>query len=316
VLLFMAGAASAQVCQTVADMGPETRTALETTAQRYFKMVGQGDTASLRQNSMPSLAAGFAGVEAAVKENQASFAGASATVRPPFVLQEEGTAPLERGEFLCGIFTNTGQTSNSAVFMIPNLPPGTYAVVILDVTTSNGPYALTFVLQQQGVDWKLAGFYVKASQAGGHDGAWFADKAREFKSRGETRTAWLYAQKARELLVPVPFMSTLATDKLYDEFEKTKPEDFPPTQVQAGTKTYQLSSLFLLPVGQELDLIVKYQSADVSNTAQTFQDNLSLIKALVAKYPELRDGFDAVVTRAVEPSGRDFGSMLPMKEIN
>jgi len=29
----------------------------------------------------------------------------------------------------------------------------------------------------------------------------------------------------------------------------------------------------------------------------------------------LRDAFDGVVTRAVEPSGRDYGSMLAMKDI-
>jgi hypothetical protein len=60
---------------------------------------------------------------------------------------------------------------------------------------------------------------------------------------------------------------------------------------------------------------VKYQSADVSDTGKTFQDNLAVMKALLAKYPEWRDGFAGIVARAVEPSGRDYGSMLPMKEI-
>jgi hypothetical protein len=69
-------------------------------------------------------------------------------------------------------------------------------------------------------------------------------------------------------------------------------------------------------VGQDLDLVVKYQCADVSNTAQTFQDNAAVMKALVGKYPEFRDAFDGVVARAVEPTtGRDYGSLLPMKDI-
>ena len=46
--------------------------------------------------------------------------------------------------------------------------------------------------------------------------------------------------------------------------------------------------------------MVKYQAADVSNTAETFQDNTAVMKALVAKYPEFRDAFDGVVARAVE----------------
>ena len=39
------------------------------------------------------------------------------------------------------------------------------------------------------------------------------------------------------------------------------------------------------------------------------------MKALLAKYPELRIAFAAMVARAVDPSGRDYGTMLAMKEI-
>ena len=39
------------------------------------------------------------------------------------------------------------------------------------------------------------------------------------------------------------------------------------------------------------------------------------VAALVAKYPEFRDAFAGIVVRAVEPSGRDYGSMLTMKDI-
>jgi hypothetical protein len=39
------------------------------------------------------------------------------------------------------------------------------------------------------------------------------------------------------------------------------------------------------------------------------------MKALLAKYPQCRDAFGGIVVRAVEPSGKDYGSMLPMKDI-
>jgi len=39
------------------------------------------------------------------------------------------------------------------------------------------------------------------------------------------------------------------------------------------------------------------------------------MKALVAKYPEVRDAFAAVVARAVDPAGRDYGTLLAMKDI-
>jgi len=40
-----------------------------------------------------------------------------------------------------------------------------------------------------------------------------------------------------------------------------------------------------------------------------------VIKALVAKYPELREAFYAVVARAVDENGHDYGSLVPMKDI-
>ena len=98
-----------------------------------------------------------------------------------------------------------------------------------------------------------------------------------------------------------------------------KPTDLPAdastVELAGAGKTFRLTALFPLAVGQDFDLVVKYQSADVSNTAQTFQDNSAVMKALLAKYPEFRDAFDGIVARAVEPSGRDYGSLLPMKDI-
>jgi hypothetical protein len=42
---------------------------------------------------------------------------------------------------------------------------------------------------------------------------------------------------------------------------------------------------------------------------------MAVIKALVAKYPELREAFAGVVARGVQPDGRDYGSLLQMKDI-
>ena len=88
-----------------------------------------------------------------------------------------------------------------------------------------------------------------------------------------------------------------------------------PSTSRRGGKSYKVTDLFPIPVGQDFDLVVRYQSADVSDTGKTFQDNTAVMKALVAKYPELRDAFAGIVARAVEPSGRDYGSMLGMKDI-
>ena len=313
--LLLAGSAYGQTCLTANDMDEATRNALVNTAKRYFDMAARGDSASLRQNSIASVASDFSGIETAVKDNQANFSGAQATPRPPYLLKAEGTSPLAHAEFLCGVFGAQGQTKDSAVFQLSNLPPGNYGIAILDVSGTKTPYTLSFVLQQQGNDWKLGGFYAKPMQVAGHDGNWYVTRAREFKAKGQTHNAWLYFVEARELLAPVPFMSTMVTDELYDESQGAKPSDIPSTDLVVGGKTFKVTSLFPLAVGNELDLVVKYQSSDVSNTTQTFQDNMTVMKALIAKYPELREAFGGIVARAVEPSGRDYGSLMAMKDI-
>ena len=305
----------AQTCLTTSDMDEATASVLATTAARFYDMAARGDSASLRQNAIASLASDFSGIENAVKENQANLGGIQPVARPPFLLKAEGTAPLERAEFLCGVFGAQGQTRDSAVFVIPNLPPGNYGIVTLDAASPKGAYTVSFVLQQQGNSWKLGGFYAKPAQIAGHDGSWFATRAREFKSKGQLRNAWFYYGEARELLVPVPFMATATTDKLYDEMQGVKPADLAPLDLPAGAKTFKVTDLFPVPVGQEFDLVVKYQSADISDSGKTFQDKMAVMKALLTRYPECRDAFGGIVVRAVEPSGRDYGSMLPMKDI-
>ena len=317
-IVLCAGVAGAQTCETADEMGAATRTSLTAAGQQFFDWTAKGDVATMRQNAIPSLASDFGGIEGAIKESQSNFAGAQAKARSPFLLKAEGSAPIARAEFLCGVFGRTGQTANSAVFQIPNLPPGEYGIVILDVAAKT-PSTLSLVLQKVGNDWKLGGFYSRPSEVSGHDGAWFRDQARAFKKKGENRNAWLYFVKARELLAPVPFMSTLETDKLYDEMQSVQPPDTPsaeaPVEISGAGKVYRVTSIFPVGVGDDLDLVVKYQSPSVANTAQTYQDNVAAIHALLAKYPEYRDAFTAIIARAVEPSGKDYGTMLAMKDI-
>jgi len=320
VMFVCGGSGLAQACFTADDMDATTRSGLIAAANRYFDMVARGDTASIKQNSIPTVANDFAGIEGTIKENQANLSGAHATAKPPFLLKAEGTAPLPKAEFLCGVFDAQGQTKNSAEFVIPNMPPGTYGVVTLDVPTQTSAYTVSFVLQQQGADWKVAGYFPRAAAINGHDSNWFITQARTYKSKGQTHNAWLYYVQGRELAMPVPFMYTQVTDKLYEEAQAVKPSDFPhdgnTTDLTAvGGKTYKLTAIFPLTVGQDFDLVVRYQTTDVSNTGATFQENMNVMRALLTKFPELRDAFAGVVVRAVEPSGKDYGSMMPMKDI-
>jgi hypothetical protein len=320
-LLLLAGMArtQAQTCLSTPDMEAGIHAELEAAAKRYFDFSARGDAASLKQNAIASVAENFTGVQNAVKDNQPNFAGTSAVLRPPFLLTAEGTQPLARAEFLCGVFGPSGQTSQSAVFVLHDLPPGKYGVAILDVKGGKQPRTLTLVMQQLQGDWKLAGYYVSTPEVAGHDGAWFAQRARDFKAKSQNHNAWLYYRQAIALTAPVDFMSTLATDRLYDEIQSIQPSDMPASgsaiDLNVAGKTCHWTQAFPLAVGDELDLVVKYSWPDISNTQKTFEQNVQVIKMVIGKFPELREAFAGVVARAVDPSGQDYGSLLPMKEI-
>ena len=308
--------ASAQNCQTSSDLDDATRNAITAAGQRLFGMATKGDTASLRQVSIPNLASDFSGIEGTVKEHERDLAAAQATVKGVFLL--DGSTPSPHAEFYCGVFGKSGQTANSAVFYLDNLPAGKYSLVLLDANSPQGRTLFSEILQQEGTDWKLAGLYVKSAQVAGHDSDWFLARARGYKAKGQMHNAWLFYTQARVLISPVPFMGTLATDKIADEEQGIQPADLPvgkTVDLPAGAATYKLISMFSQAVGNDLDLIVKYQAADVSNTNQAYQSNVAVMKAITAKYPELRDAFAGVVARATEPTGRDYGTLLAMKDI-
>jgi hypothetical protein len=321
-LLFFVLAAigmQAETCQTSSEMDEATRAALNSAGQRYFDMVARGDAATLRQNAIPSLASDFSVIESTVKGNQSALTGSKPTLRPTFILEAPGTATIPRAEFFCGVFGKSGQTASSAIFYLNNLPPGKYGVVIADATGAKAPSTVSLILQEIGTDWKVAGLIIKSLQVAGHDLQWFTTRSREYKTKGQLHNAWLYYQAAVGLVSPLDVMSTAASDKLLDESHGLQPADFPadgkPVDLVAGGATYRLTGLYPEAVGNDLDLIVKYRASDISNTNQTYQNNVAVMKALVAKHPEVRDAFAAIVARAVDPSGRDFGTLLAMKDI-
>jgi hypothetical protein len=316
ILLAALPRAQAQTCQGESDLDPEARNALRTAAQRYFEQSARADYAGLRDSAIPSLAANFGGVEAAVSEHKADLTGARAAIDSMYVLDAAGTAPLPRAEFFCGIFNSPDRVT----FILPNLPPGRYAIVTENVSGGKAPLRLALVLRQENSAWKLAGYTLRPTQAAGHDVQWYLTQAREYKARGANIVAYLYYLEAWNLAAPVSYAYTAQRDKIVDEMQPVRPPEWPspekPMEISAAGKSYRVTQMFPDVVGDDLDLIIKYQAlSDVSNTAAAFQDNMAVMRAVVARYPELRQAFAGLVARAVDPSGRDYGSLLPMKDV-
>jgi hypothetical protein len=312
-------AVQAQSCSTSSELDDNTRAAITGAAQRYFQMAAKGDVNSLRQNVVPTRVAGFAGTERQVKARQRDLSGAQPRVQSVFLLQAEGSAPIAHPEFDCGVFGQNGQTAGSAVFNLEDVATGKYGIVLMDATSPGTRTHFSVILQPVESDWKLGDLFIEPAQAAGHDSQWFVERAAKYKAEGKMHNAWLYLLEARSLISPMPFMSTLATDKLYDEAQKLRPVDFPmagkTADLSASGSTYKLTAIFPKAAENDLDLIVKYQAADISDGNQTYKENVALIKALVTKYPELREAFAGVVARAVEPGGRDYGTLLAMKDL-
>lgn len=316
ILLLMVSLAVAEDCKMGSDLDAGTKSALDSTAQKYYQMASSSDLASLQQNSIPAVASDFSGIQSAINEHKADF-GTSATVRGTYELDAPGTAPIARAEFYCGIFNSPDRVA----FVIPSLPPGRYGLVILDAQGGKQPMSVSMVLQQYASGaWKLGGFYARASSLAGHDANWYLNQARSYKAKGQNHDAWLYYLAAWDLHAPVPFMSTATLDKISEEAQSVKPNDLPSQEqplklASADGKTYTITSLFAVPVQDGLGLVVKFQVPDISNAAQTYQDNMAVMKILVAKYPELREGFTSIVARAVAPGGQDYGTLLAMKDL-
>ncbi len=304
-----------ETCSLGSELDPQSRASLETTAKSVFDMTAKGNVYGLKANAVPSLANSFGGVEQVVTDNKANLVDSQPTLRGTYLLDAStDTGTIARAEFLCGIFNSSDRTG----FILNNLPAGKYAIVIEEAHGKN-PTTLSVVLQDLNSAWKIAGFYVKQTTANGHDGNWYWEQAKQFAAKGQKHNAFFYYVEARELLAPVNFMTTPTLDKLYDETQANTPSDIPVsdpvTLTGADGKSYKLTSALPLPVQDGLSLVLKQQVADASDSTAAFAANMGLMKAAVARWPEVRDIFVSVVARAQDAQGHDYGSLLNMKDI-
>lgn len=311
----MSCALSAQTCSSGPDLDAATKGAIDNAAKQYLDMSKTGDVAGIKANSIPQITGDFSAIEQAVVTNKPYLAEAQATISGTYLLDaSQAKAPLPRAEFYCGIYNSPDRLA----FFIPNLPPGRYAIVIQKVAGKD-PITLTLVLENVGAAWKLAGYYPRLDEIGGHDGQWYLSKAREYKAKGQSHNAWFFYLTAWDLTAPVEFMSTPQLDKIADEMQSARPSDLPseasPLSLSASGKVYKVTELAAVPVDNNLDLRIRYENAEAANSGAAFQDNMAVIKAIVAKYPELRDAFNAVIARAVDSGGHEYGSVLPMKDV-
>ncbi len=315
-MIAVAASSHAETCVTSGEMDAATKATLQSTARQYFSYVAQNNVSALAQNSIADISSNPSGLQGVIAEHQKNLSGASATPRNTFLLTAEGSAPIANAEFNCGVFNSPARVA----FSLQGLPPGRYGLVILDISGSKIPYFFSFLLLQENGTWKLAGLFPRPRQLDGHDSQWYWQQARDFKAKGQPHNAWFYYLISRDLGFPVPFISTPKIDSFNEEVQASMPADVPEqnpvTIAGLNGKQYQVTSLFVVPDEKGgLDLVVKYANPNISDTGKAFLENKEVMKALLAKYPEYRQPYTNLVARAVAPSGQDYGSMLPVKEV-
>ncbi|HEV3042177.1 MAG TPA: hypothetical protein VHA33_30735 [Candidatus Angelobacter sp.] len=315
--LMVAGSVSAwaQTCQVRDEIPDPVKSAVENSAQQIFEQAGRGDAATVRANSITALQSNFNGIAAAITDNKAAFAGAKPQIRNTF-LMETGPNPSADGRFYCGVFEANGMSASSAAFDLPGLPVGKYSIVIQDFIGSRGPYSLTTIFQDQN-GWKLAGFYVRPQSALGHDGIWFLEHARDYKSKGQTHNSWFYYSTSWELLAPVTFMDTRLLSKIIQESTNIQPKDIPaggkPVTYSANGKTYNITDISVFRLANTFDLNIKYSVPSTADFNATQADARQLASAYIAQYPELKDTFNNVYAHAVDASGGDVVGLVTLK---
>jgi hypothetical protein len=305
-----------QTCQTREEIPEQARTALENTAQQIFEQASRGDANTIKMNSIASVQAKFNGIAGAISDNQAALNGAHPQLRTEFVL-DTGATPSPDGRFYCGIFGASGMAANGAEFDIPGLPVGKYAIVIQDFIGNKGPYFLTTILQDVN-GWKLAGFYVHAASAVGHDGLWYLQHARDYKSKGQNHNAWFYYVTSWDLLAPLPSMDSRLLGKITQESNSVQPKDIPvggaPISYSANGKTYNITEISVFPSEKSFDLSIKYSVPSTADFNATVADARNLATAFVSQYPELKDAFNNVWAHAIDANGGDVAGLVTLKQ--
>jgi hypothetical protein len=187
------------------------------------------------------------------------------------------------------------------------------------------PWLLAFLLQRQGSDWKMAGFYPHARSAAGHDGLWYWTTARADAKAGRKWIAWVLYSEADQLLRPANFASSTHLDQLRAERRGNAPTELSdglsadtPLVVRAKDGSeFHFTDIGSAGTddGKGLDLVLHYRADPVADPVAGRARNTAAAKALLEAHPELRDGFTGVSVFAESPNQAPFATEQSLAEL-
>ena len=304
-------------CLTQSQMASQQRQALEQAARTIAEEIQQGNTQALQANTIPAVASNFAGIAESVQSQKPLIEKAAITVDNVYFLDASSDPPgAPRTDFYCG---------HPLVSMnFTNLPPATYALVIVHATGVPQPQQITLILSRTTAEqWMLAGLVIRPMAEQGHDGLWYWTSARNYASTKMNWDAWLYYRIAARLLDPIDLLSSPNLEKLQQEASKTKPAQFPeagPMSLTGHGASYAVTSVGTTTSFGALDLDVHYKP-DAAETTQLHdppsarRQVLDIMSVLLAQHPELQQAFHGIWVQADQGTNSLFALELPMDAI-
>jgi hypothetical protein len=317
-LLAASPAIQAVTCTTASQMTSAQRDLLTQTARALGGRIQAADAAAVRAQTIAPVAAQFGPVADSIQTIAPQIQAAVLTVNGLYALRAADlSGPQDEVQFFCSV-PGSGLIVSVT---IPQLPPGDYALAILRATGVEHPQQLTLLLQNDpsgSAQWKLAGFFTRPMTAGGHDGVWYWTTARNYAQKKQDWNSYFYFQTAAFLLNPVDFLSSPNLEKLHKEADAVRPPELPgasPLVLKGDTQSFNITGLRIDTFDGNLDLVISYKTADVSDPVATRAQIVELMKAMLARYPELRQAFHGLWVYANSDKQSPYAIELSMTKI-
>jgi hypothetical protein len=294
--------------------GPD-RDAIVTAVRAIASRMQANDANGVKAATIPSVAGNFGGIASSIQKLNPDVTGATLAVTSVYDLDATDAQPGEDAvQFFCGVAAN----DLHVIFNIPRLPAGHFAFAIVEATGVKNPQRLSMLLEKNAGTWQLAGFFPRPLLSAGHDGVWYWEKARAFNKAGHPWSAYFYYQTAAYLLLPAEFVDSNNFDKLIQELRAATPGGLPgaqPMTVNVDGSPVAVTNLRTDSALGGFDLVVRYETADVSNLAAARTRSVALMKALLALHPDWKEAFHGLWVFANAPNQQPFSLELSMPEI-
>jgi hypothetical protein len=317
----------AETCTTQSAMTATDRDALVAAAKSMADKVVANDPAGLRTLTIAEYAKDFGAIQNLVSGTSLKVKGATPVVEQVYLLDASELKKNPDGtngsaQFYCTLNKSAAEVD----FSVPGLPAGKYAFAIAETRGVSAPWRLSFLLQQAGGQWQMAGFYPRPMTAAGKDGVHYWTEARSLVKSKQPWSAWLYYQQAETLLNPAGMIQSSNLEKLHNEQNTSAPPTISSGVSEASplvVKGSDGAEYHFVALGvddslskEKIDVTARLKVEQIGDPVVARKRNVDAMSALTAAYPDLRKNFHGVWIFAEAPGQNPYATELAMNEIH